>query len=218
MGSVALERPRTELSNTECVFCSSSLVASRSPFDEVVAEAEAGILLPALGMMVEGYFLAVTREHCLSLAHSSPQLIERMYQWVDFLTEVLSPEFGNYLVVEHGSCSGSSSGACIDHAHLHLVPIADALGPILLADSKMSWLEIKDLGSIAGPHPRGYVSLQLDGRLWISENPSIPSQWLRRRIAALLGQEVWDWAIDPGEKALHDTSLRLKRIQWPKVP
>jgi len=199
---------------TDCAFCGAALESSSSPFDTIIARSQWGRLVPAVGMMVQGYFLVVTEEHLLSMSQAEPQLISETYLWADSLTSRLEMMFGKYMIVEHGSCSTSSSGACIDHAHLHLVPLADRVGQRLLSDSTMKWKYVRDVSTIAEQRDAGYVTLRIDGQTWLSNETGIPSQWLRRQLAVALNQEIWDWALAPREATLRQTLDKLRENRW----
>jgi Diadenosine tetraphosphate (Ap4A) hydrolase and other HIT family hydrolases len=160
-------------------------------------------------MMVPGYFLALSRRHVDAVADLDADEIADTYSWVSRLTQTWERWFGEYMVVEHGSCPGVKTGSCITHAHLHLVPLARTLAPTLLASRDVTWREIsgpRALGSFKGS---GYVSLQTSDGLWASSDICLPSQWLRQQIAEKLQLEVWDWALEPGLAQLGATLDRF---------
>jgi len=201
-------RPR----ELDCVFCPDSLAASTSEFDETVAETGEAFIMPALGMMVPGYFLAVSRNHVQSFAHLTPVTVTAFYDWVIERCRAWTPLFGPYLIVEHGSCPGARSGSCIDHAHLHLVPLANQIGHVLLAEPGVNWTPAVGASVLADKRDSGYVSLHYGGDLFIADDVCLPSQWLRRIIARELALPVWDWALDFGRPNLSRTMARLSDL------
>lgn len=197
----------------ECVFCPDHLAASTSDFDEVVSVSDDAFVVPALGMMVPGYFLAVTHVHVQSLASLSSATATTLYNWVLEQCTRLAPLFGEYLVVEHGSCPGVMSGSCIDHAHLHLVPLADQIGDLLLVEPGVNWRIIDAPSALAGERNRGYVSLYHRGDYYVAHDVRLPSQWLRRIMARELALPVWDWALDFGRPNLGATMSQVRGLQ-----
>ncbi len=190
-----------------CPFCPAWLRTSASLFDEEFGHGPEVRLLPALGMLVPGYLLATATEHRVSFAELGAPRLEQTERWLAHVTEALQPVFGRYLAFEHGSCGEASAGACIDHAHIHLVPLADQLGEQLA--NTLEWQELPALAALERMRGRPYVYLGVGGRHFVVADPDLPSQWLRRKIAAHLGHDLWDWAIDDGLGALRVTLAQL---------
>lgn len=190
-----------------CPFCPAWLTASTSPFDIEVARGAGIRLLPALGMLVPGYFLVTTVEHHLSFAELAPDVLKSTHRWITSVTDSLAPLFGRYLTFEHGSCAGTTSGACIDHAHLHLVPLADQMGTDLL--SALNWKEQRKFSDLHSQRKRPYAYLGLDNRHFVMPEATLPSPWFRRQVAAHLHHDRWDWAVDDGIDALMSTQSSL---------
>lgn len=188
-----------------CVFCDEHLRFSASPFDRVLAESESAKIVPALGMMVPGYFLAISGRHVDAVADLNGDEIAAIYSWVGQVTSKWASQFGEYMIVEHGSCPGVKTGSCITHAHLHLVPMAAILTQTLLASKDVVWRKLPTLSALMQYSGRGYVSLQAGDEIWAATDVCLPSQWLRQRIAEELHLEVWDWALDPGHTQLDET-------------
>jgi hypothetical protein len=95
-----------------CPFCPRELLRSKSPFDRILAKGPGLCLLPALGMLVPGYFLAITTEHIFAFSELSRPQLDTTETWLDSVISQLAPLFGEYLLFEHGSCGGSRTGAC----------------------------------------------------------------------------------------------------------
>lgn len=193
----------------DCVFCPERLSGSSSDFDQAIATHPEGVIIPALGMMVPGYFLAVTKSHAHSVSELPSRESTSFYEWVVERCRAWSPLFGGYFIVEHGSCPGSRSGSCIDHAHLHLVPLANEIGAAILTAREVIWRNLPSVEDLSGLRGRGYVSIYLHDQLFVADDVRLPSQWLRRVIARELGLPVWDWALDYGRSQLSTTMSSL---------
>jgi hypothetical protein len=111
------------------------------------------------------------------------------------------------LLFEHGPQHPGAAGACIDHAHVHVIPMRREIGPaeflshpIFLQLGLTDW---RRLPSIAGLRELNcYASY-----LWISATNSVDyvtvmrrrdvvaSQTLRRWSAEILGVANWNWRV-----------------------
>lgn len=212
-GDVAPQRRswREQNSKIECVLCEHRLNSSGSPFDKELHRTGEVTLRPALGMLVPGYFLLVTRRHAPSFAHLDAADWFRVERDVTRLMAGLGEVFGEYLVLEHGSCPMRPSGSCIDHAHLHLVPLAGQLRDALLEASDVYWKRWDSFNDLSARRATGYVSLRIGEERWISDS-DVPSQWLRRGIGRELSTDSWDWALDSGAEQLLETMTALHRV------
>jgi hypothetical protein len=118
--------------------------------------------------------------------------------------------FGEYFRFEHGSDNvkecGVGSGACIDHAHQHMVP---ALGVAEAIRDELPWEELDGFESLAELQGVPYVYLGFEGGHYAVKNPALPSQWVRRKIAEHYRQDDWDWGMEYGEGNLFITLLAL---------
>ncbi len=155
--------------------------------------------MPTIGMMRPGHYLLATRAHYLSFGQLADRTALRAVH--DQLTAVaghLAQWFGSYVLVEHGSASVPTvrlgSRACIEHAHIHLLPDpGDTVGSHL--QTQLNWQELagfEDLESYAGG---SYMYLGRLGLHAAVADPEVPSQWLRREVAAVLGTDMFDWAL-----------------------
>lgn len=192
-----------------CPFCAEHLEQSTSPFDITLAQTDAARLLPALGTLTPGYLLVSSSEHVPSMADLDLDTLRTIISWTSAISGRLAVEFGEYLLFEHGSCHSQPSGACINHAHIHLVPLARELGPILLRSAP--WRRVETVEEVVLYKRCSYLHLTINEQSWILPNPTLGSQWLRRKIGDLLRTELWDWALDPGIDFYNETIARLER-------
>lgn len=195
----------------DCPFCAASLTSSTSPFDQILAEGPSVHLVPALGMLVPGYLLVTTKDHRLSMADLGSQGLVELGAWIDGITAALSATFGQYLIFEHGSCAGESSGACVDHAHIHLIPASASFATKILALAP--WNELPSFSALASFSQESYAYFSFAGHHYAMARPRLGSQWIRRQIASHIGTDLWDWAIDPGTAALRKTLSEIPPLR-----
>ena len=115
------------------------------------------------------------------------------------LAELRTPEA--HIVSEHGSFSGCGGGACIDHAHLSVLPthhkqVIGPGAPDREADTMTTLLEAID---------QPYLMLGTGRHLGLHLQPGVPSQFVRREYCRLQGRDDWDWGIFPADDVVAAT-------------
>jgi hypothetical protein len=183
-------------------------------FDQILAAGPGVVLTPTIGMLVPGYLMVVTTAHLTSMAALGQSGLVALETWLSARLVQLAPVFGPYLAFEHGSGASrhdAPSGACITHAHIHLIPTAASL--VSLLQEALTWQKLtalEDLASFAGCN---YALLGSSEGLLISRETDLPGQWIRRRIAEAIGRaDYYDWGIFSGERELHETLSRIPKL------
>lgn len=196
-----------------CDFCqefSSGVASFLSPPRSRVLFAQDGLnVVPSAGSFIEGYLLMLPTRHYLSLAELPDNLLRRATQLITATTELLTEEYGSCIVFEHGSFDTQRGGACIGHAHLHLVgcdadlsPVIERAGPVIELTS------LQELSLLRG-HP--YLLLGRRDNIRAVLDPKTNSQSFRRRLARDLGHaDLWDWATYLGTEEMSITESRLR--------
>jgi hypothetical protein len=105
---------------------------------------------------------------------------------------------------EHGPCSYAKVGACVDHAHLHLVPMQGDLSAEL--NSFFPCQRMTNWSDLSARYDSGHPYLFYEdaaGRASAYDISLIPSQFARMLVARKLGTaEKYDWRKYPGEDEL----------------
>lgn len=193
----------------DCPFCTKIIRGdSASAFDRKLAEHKLFVVTPALGMLVPGYLLLIAKEHVPSLARLGPTGLHAIDRWVDRHLPRWAARFGDYFWFEHGMGAGSAAGACIAHAHLHLIPAGAAVDPI---EAALPWQRLASYQTLARLGDRAYAYLGRPGGHGVVPEPSLPGQWVRRQTAHALHLDHWDWAAYSGERELRTTLTRRPR-------
>jgi diadenosine tetraphosphate (Ap4A) HIT family hydrolase len=202
----------------DCLFCSIQDLSNPSnPEDEIIDESENFYAKAALGHFVFGYTLIISKEHLPSFAH----LPEDMFPELEaFRTRVLD-KLHNICrdpisMMEHGAISRCQrAGACIDHAHLHLMPIATDLYPIL--STRFTFGELGSISELRCFKDRQipYLYFQREGLRGhgVTLAQDVPSQLLRRIACQALGEpELWDWRVKPLRDVLQRFTNEYKHL------
>lgn len=202
-----------------CLFCKigAGQEASGLPENEIFARCEVAYAKPALGQFVEGYSLIVPFAHECSLSCFEPEELEVIENFKNEIASLLGRAYAAPIrVFEHG-CGQSGrarAGSCIDHAHLHLVPVDVRLKPLLCR--RFPWRRLGGLAELAslGRLPFGYIYLEEEGeRILVELDREVPSQFLRRLIGHLKSVgRGWDWRSYPFRERIEAFNARMARL------
>lgn len=209
-------------SDEPCAFCDPPLDAQEvATFDFAVPIASGQMAVKAaLGMMRPAYLLGVTREHVTSFA----QLNEEVLAEVDeAFTEVeqrtikrlglshfgAKQTYRSYVRLEHGSDNvdscGLGAGACVTHAHQHLIPATTETANLMLDGAHgIAWQQLDSYQDLAQLRGEPYLYVGHEGSHHAAVNPGVVSQWGRRIIAKEDRRTDWDWAV----------SHRVLNLMW----
>lgn len=190
------------------------------PESRILLETTNFAMVVDISPLVEGHLLVVPKKHYRNFAsamldyrHEAVQITRRARDW-------LRETYGSVALFEHGSTSDQFGGACIAHAHIHVLPVEasglvavmrrDELELIALPDIT-SWTEIAET-------PRHYL-LCSDGERSVVTFPSarVRHQYLRSAAAEVLGipDPHWDWSLVIRRDLLRNTVRRYSGSQRP---
>ena len=203
----------------DCAFCDEpEQKLTVSPFDVAMPLAGGQIALKAaLGMLRPGYMLGVTREHTTSFAQLSPKtLVEVDGAFTDVEARLqTSLRYDGYIRLEHGSDNvdscGLGAGACVVHAHQHLIPATEATTERMLEEG-IEWQELNEYSQLSELKGKPYLYVGYEGKHHVIPAPKIRSQWGRRILAAEDGHTDWDWVLFSGTINLLQTWISLRMI------
>jgi SAM-dependent methyltransferase len=144
-------KPPRQDTYAHCRFCS----PERFPANIEEAYPNTGAIFHRLGNLylttdiaplVFGHFLIISDLHVTAFAKRLPQDLSELEAMCSFVNSVYEREFGtSALFVEHGAGTDSLGGACIDHAHIHCLPLTDDVANRVLEE-------------IAPRHDRGWAA------------------------------------------------------------
>jgi diadenosine tetraphosphate (Ap4A) HIT family hydrolase len=200
------QRPRVE--QPPCFLCDVSTALGGAPrewFNQpLVSEPGVGAILAGVGALMPGYVLVAPAAHVtastLLPAAARPGFLA-LFEHARATLARLDPVVSFF---EHGLCGPPDRprSACVEHAHLHLVP-----GRHDFATSGVPVSRHADLAAFLadGPRDRNYFMYSGGGDVVCAPDPC-QSQYGRRRWAAALGvPERWDYALFPEWPAVTET-------------
>jgi len=202
----------------DCLFCSiQDLSNPPNPEDEIIDESENFYAKAALGHFVFGYSLIIPKEHFPSFAYVPVSLFPELEAFKNSVVDKLHNLCQHPItMMEHGALNRCQrGGACIDHAHLHLMPLAADLYPILSERFAFGALrsssELRRFKDAQVP----YLYYQREGLrshgVGLSED--VPSQMLRQVACQALGTpDLWDWRKTPLRDVIQQFTSAYKRL------
>jgi diadenosine tetraphosphate (Ap4A) HIT family hydrolase len=202
----------------DCLFCSIQDLSNPSnPEDEIFDESENFYAKAALGHFVFGYTLIISKEHFPSFAYVPEHLFPELEAFRNSVLDKLHNICQHPItIMEHGAINRCQrAGACIDHAHLHLMPLAADLYPVL--SERFSFGELGSISEVQRFKDAqiSYLYYQREGLRShaVGLSQDVPSQMLRQIACQALGTpELWDWRIRPLRDVLQRFTSEYKRL------
>jgi len=204
---------------SSCLFCEiADGNAALAPENVIIAANDYAFAKPALGQFVDGYTLIVAREHIRAFREMSDDELRVVDELKDDMRTMLRRLYDKPIVVfEHGCgpMPHQRGGSCIDHAHLHVLPLIASLKDELASRFRFKKLSgLADLSKrhrVAGP----YLYLETgDREHFVFElDTAIPSQFMRRLICRTIDQrDLWDWRLHPFRDRIAEFTARASSI------
>lgn len=167
---------------------------SRSIYNTILCETSNFFVVPALGALVPGYIMIISKKHIFSMAYLSKKEMIELDDLVRRLKKFLFSKIEiTPILFEHGSGNVSNAANSVEHAHWHLVPVHFSSESKILFD--LEAIQLPTLQDVLSYSGKPYI-LYVDDteRCYISFNYSLPSQYMRRWIAKEIGcPNKWDW-------------------------
>lgn len=175
----------------------------------IVYETEHFCLVPCLGQLREGHFLIFSKKHVNSAGVMNHSIIDELKSFVDRVAEYLKREYQmDTICFEHGVLSddGDNGGCGISHMHIHLLPgTSSEFENLLLALAEDDTNIISLATSISDAsdcveNNQTYIFLsksdvqgEISSYIITNRENYFESQYMRKKVAGVLGKEVWDW-------------------------
>src|SRR5918992_1647622 len=187
-----------------CLFCDLAHhpEARKNPEDQVLSESRFFYVKPGLGHFADGYLLINAKRHVRSLAYLPSEALAELDSVKNIFRQRIQSLLGCEVVFfEHGEVNPNHHpGCCLEHAHLHLLPLPEPVSDTLnLSFAQNGLKSLTELQRYAGNNTSYLFYEDRQGTMrayHIDEN--LPSQFLRQEFSKRLGKhERWDWAVFP---------------------
>ncbi|MBT2213996.1 HIT family protein [Actinomadura sp. NEAU-AAG7] len=203
----------------DCVLCPPLRfrvnAAAGLPGDSAVLARDPGFLLiPDVAPLAAGHLLLVTRRHHQCAGAFGAPLWGSALHWRDHVSRLYEAAYGSgdLVLFEHGPATSQGGGACVDHAHWHLLPGTPGVRAVL---------EERGLPGAPAGHAalrarfragRSYLLVEEEGRATVHAGDGVPSQFLRWAFTAATGSGgPWRWQETFGLPAGRRRFLRTVR-------
>jgi len=193
----------------------------------ILYETDNFFVVPTVGQIgIEGYLLICSKEHFIGVGGMPEKYQQELEETIKKTRNVLSKTYNSdVLVFEHGPrIACYRGGGCLDHSHLHLVPVSeDIMEPLVV--HLLRGLQLKEyyklerisgfdrLKEIYDKQESSYLFIETAKleRYTTEVNFQIPSQYLRQIVASKIGKiNDWDWRIKPDNETFERTIENLK--------
>lgn len=178
-------------------------------WDTPLASSDHFVVLPAIGPLVLGHVMVVSKDHIPSLLAMSQAAVLEFNDLVGRLQMAWGTE--PLLLAEHGSDVATEVGPCISHTHVNILPGVPAEWldlardcPLLCESDEISSLSLP-AGSYFLVGAAGAIS-----RLYNAEHA--PSQFIRMKICSKTNEIDWDWHTSRRESLIRATVERWQGV------
>lgn len=143
--------------------------------------------------------LIFPKRHVPSLRVLPPDQIRSLTQLAARIGSLVSTEASVGYIFEHGVLEDGNGSCGITHAHLHIIPLQSRVAAEVTrhASSSFSPQVVGSLESVlsGSPHPQSPYLLYGEGlsNIRLASASAIPSQFMRRLIATVVGLTDWNW-------------------------
>jgi diadenosine tetraphosphate (Ap4A) HIT family hydrolase len=207
-----------ELNGKDCRFTTIYQQHIRS---RIIFQTSNFAVIPTIGQIVEGHILILPFKHYTSIGGLPCSEISELENLLNFVKGTILSSYGAQPVFfEHGTaCESKESGGCgIYHMHLHTVPLPN--GVDLQSSIGVPLREIASLFELQAIISEGksyLLYIDQANNKFVSENQRLPSQYMRKKLAEVLGSKYWDWRSYQREERLILTYNKLSKAMIKRV-
>ena len=192
----------------ECPFCNMEN-------ERIIYESGNFFVTPTLGSFLEGYLLICTNRHFIGLSQIPEELFQELDELKEKVKKALSDVYTSPIFFEHGVIDETKrGGCCVDHAHLHAVPIDFDIFPDIVRNFEARRIErILELRKQQEKgRPYFYYENQKGDKYVFELSGPVPPQYLRQIVAVRAGLGMrWDWRESPEFENFNKTLEKLRR-------
>jgi len=200
--------------NCDCYFCDGLFQLNKKvgldSNEPIIYQDENVFITPDIAPVVEGHFLIITKTHWNSFANVDDDTYASLERAKEYLRcSVFKDE--QILFFEHGAVRKNTAGACIDHAHIHVIPMTfdiDIDGFIGEFVSSKKTVANKYNIQKCAKEGQPYVFYELDkNSQWYYPVDFLPHQFFRMMVSYRFSVKNFRW----GEQYETDASKELFR-------
>ena len=193
--------------NNNCNFCN---LDNTKIYNTKIEETKNFYVLPALGSLVDGYILIITKKHYYNMLELNKDLKKEYLNLIQKYSNIFYKIYGKYpIVFEHGTAKNSTteSASSIIHAHTHIVNHNYINEQSIL--NKLNFKQISNFNNTR--NEKNYIFyISPNNKIYITYNFEPISQLMRIFIAKDLGMEAkFNWRIEPFYENINSTIKKI---------
>jgi len=169
---------------SKCPFCDiihNKADIIKNPENTILFSTKNFIIIPDAAPIVPGHVLVISRNHYFGFARMNYQLISEYESLKNKVFSIKPFQHLDYIEIEHGSTTEDAAGACIVHAHIHLIPQISKLFPFILKELPVIENKKRMIDLIGENRPYIFVrSTNSDVQCYVAKD--LQSQFMRKRI------------------------------------
>ena len=202
--------------NCDCYFCDGLFQLNKkiglASDESIIYQDDNVLVIPDIAPVVEGHFLIVTKAHWTCFANVDDDTYTSLKQAKEYLKSSVFKD-KRLLFFEHGAVRENTAGACIDHAHMHVIPIPF---DISIDIDRFIGMYVFSEKTIANKYSiqkcakdeQPYVFYEIDmDRQWYYPVEVMPHQFFRMMVSYRFSVKHYRW----GEQYRTDRSKELFR-------
>ncbi|WP_433478994.1 HIT family protein [Spirillospora sp. CA-142024] len=153
------------------------------------------LLIPDVAPLVEGHLLLVTRDHHQCAGDFGREMWERALHWRDRVARLYREAYrtGELLLFEHGPATPQGGGACVDHAHWHLLPGTPGVRAVVEREGRPGTPADHAALRACFRTGRSYLLIEEGGVATVHPGDGVRSQFLRWAVTVTGQGETWRW-------------------------
>lgn len=203
-----------------CIFCSegfhlnaeeSTLYDDHDLSDRFLYESDNFYVKPTVGCIVCGYLLIIAKRHIPSSAELSINEKIEVEQIIQKISTKFLKTYGTeYILYEHGPSECRITGSCIDHMHLHIIPLTAEESDefLMIAQQSFEFQKISSINEIE--RNQSYLYMRTKNTSLLCYTDSVESQFFRKIIAHIKNiPDEWNWTIFPFVEKIKQTILDI---------
>ncbi|MFG1948799.1 HIT family protein [Nonomuraea sp. NPDC048826] len=180
------------------------------PPERIISRSENLALLVDMSPLCVGHLLLVPNGHYVSFAEVVKEYCAEVEHALDRIFDFYVESIREPVILEHGSSLEMDRGACISHAHLHVLPLEWEAIHKEMSEDGLACTELGGIGALAkfgeGGSPYFYCADRSRSHVYDSRR-DLRRQYLRSIAGRLLGipDPEWDYAVVIRKDILHTT-------------
>jgi len=184
----------------DCCFCDGLFKLNKSigvaAEESIIYEDEHIFVTPDIAPVHDGHFLIVTKGHVSSFGNANDLMFASLEKAKEYMKNHVFMD-NSVFFFEHGAVLEKMAGACIDHAHMHVIPLPSGINIeefiSVFVPSKKFDANRENLVKCA-KEKQPYIFYEISGdRPWYYPVQFLPHQFFRMMVCYHFSNNEFKW-------------------------